>query len=414
MQPHILEGDFGNVIFSGSYNNAGVATSNYVSVQTEANLNFFKKIAILRNRVALNSLGLYSFGTLGRNNKVNFASLSTPKHLLRLRTNGCTWNPVGKVVSRRSSFSLTPVEYNGELCPDVFYGDVLERIFGTGREVRDLMATTEGKALFMQLVNLTYAGLGNSFYELLDFGQHPLIEDSDTNGWYQGEDNVWGDFKAQQAAMGGHLTIIDGLKDEGYEHLNVAITNDYFNSDFTKFTGLATALFDEVLRAQPNEMEIASNQPNMNGMMPKPILLVSKDIYNSYEDYFTNKFDGLDAGMQYFLDRKLEDLGLNTGVPVTGVLKYKGHWVVRMDAWDTYDKITNTKTYRCIAATPGVFGVGHDVDELNQYAGMGLQLTQKLEAPYQGKVYMDTTFKVGAGILHEDFLVNASRTFTPA
>ena len=36
----------------------------------------------------------------------------------------------------------------------------------------------------MKILKQVYIGLGNSFFELAWWGQHPLIDSAETNGWY--------------------------------------------------------------------------------------------------------------------------------------------------------------------------------------------------------------------------------------
>ena len=51
-------------------------------------------------------------------------SLTTPKHILQSRKNGCTWNSKGSVSVDLTDITLCPVEYMGEQCPDAFWGIV--------------------------------------------------------------------------------------------------------------------------------------------------------------------------------------------------------------------------------------------------------------------------------------------------
>ena len=413
---YTIEGDFGPVVFDGSYNSNGAASTGVaMSISTKENLNLFKRISLLKTDVVKNSLGLFSFGQVGRNGKVAFASLGTPKHLLQARKNGCSWNPKGKMTMNTNEFEVTPMEYNGEQCPDVFWGSCMEKIFGTGNEVRDFFGTPESTAVYGMFLDAIYRGLGNSYADLTEFGGSDLIDASEAGGWYKVSDEEWTDFTDQQSIMKGWVPLIDEFKKEGYEHFNVQIKDEYIQNDNTEFNpAYVTELFRNVLRNQLSEMKMISNQPTLNNVYPKPILLVSGAIFDAYEDYLIDKYDGIEASLQYILDRKYEDLGLNTGMPVDNVLRWKGHYVVRMDSWDRFDAMVGVKTFRCVAVTPGNIGLGYDVAELNQFRGMGLRVNQKLEAPYMGKIFLHTTFKAGVGILNHEYIVNASRTFVPS
>lgn len=407
-----LEGDFGRAIFSTSSNSSGQSGTRYMTLSTEAMLSFFKRISILKSNLVNNSYGLYSFARADRHKKVRFASLSTPKHLLSSRKNGCSWNPKGSVNMNSSEVTLCSVEYNGEQCPDAFYGSCLEQIFGSGNDVRDFFATPEGVALFGQLLELIYAGLGNSLYDLVWYGQHPLITESNANEWYGVDDKEWANYRDQQDACGGLMTMVDWFKKDGLENYNVQIPKADISADGTRYIGSATDLFDTVLAKQNTEMKLASKRSTYTSL--RAVLLVDAKIFKKYEEELTAQWSQIPAMFQYFYNGTFcQEIGCSGSIPVEGVLKYKGHMVVCMDEWTDFDTITGTNTFRVMAVTPGVFGIAYDLESLNQFNGLGLKLTQHLDAPFQGKVFMDTTFNVGTGILDEKFIVNASLTLVP-
>ena len=69
----------------------------------------------------------------------------------------------------------------------------------------------------MKILKQVYIGLGNSFFELAWWGQHPLIDSAETNGWYA-VSRRREDYLDQQQACAGWMTMIDDLKAKG-EHL---------------------------------------------------------------------------------------------------------------------------------------------------------------------------------------------------
>lgn len=412
--PFTLTGDFGKSVFSTSANDQGQVGTRYMSLDTEASLNFFRKVSILKTNLVANSFGLFSFMKAGRNNRVRFANLTTPRHLFSKRKSGCVWNPKGKVKMNVDDITLCPIEYNGEQCPDVFYGDCLEKIFGTGNQIRDFFATPEGRIIFGELLTTIYMGLGNSFYDLAWYGQHPLIEAADANDWYNVDDDQWSDYLDQQEACGGIMTIIDWFKKDGLENFNVEIHSEDISNDGSRYIGTATDLFDRVLRAQSAEMKMASKRGSRSGQSMKSIILVDRKIFAKYEEELQAQWNQIPKMFEYYYNGKFcQEVGCDGAIPVEGVLRYKGHLVVCMDEWEDFDSMTGTNTFRCIATTPGNFGIAYDVEQLNQFGGFGMRVTQHLDAPWQGKVFMDTTFKIGMGLIDEKFIVNASRTLVP-
>lgn len=413
--PFTLNGDFGAAVFSSAADDAGRVTSRYVSLSTEADLNFFRKISIVKSSIVLNSMGLFSFQQAGNNNKVRFAHLTKPKHMFTKRSSGCVWNPKGRILMNQSEITVDPLEYNGEHCPDEFYGSCLEKFYGTGNQVRDIFGTPAGAALFGELVNRVYEGLGDSFYELIWYGMHPIIEDADANDWFTVDDDQWDAFKDQQAITGGIMTIIDAFKEDGLANFNVQINTSDISDDRESYVGDPSDLFDRVLRAQSSEMKIMSKRGSNGQGSMKTVILCDSKIYAAYEQQLSDDWRQIPETFHYYYNGKFcEAFGCSDNTHVEGTLKYKGHLVVCMDEWDDFDTITGTNTFRCLAVVPGNFGVAYDVPTLDDRNGFGLNFTQKLEAPYKGKVYLDTTFKAGTGIIDEKFIVNASRTFNPA
>ena len=71
-------------------------------------------------------------------------------------------------------FSTGPLEYNGEECPDAFYEGCMEKIFGTGNDIKKMTATEEGQALLAEFFKKIYAAIHNSIYDLIRWANHPI------------------------------------------------------------------------------------------------------------------------------------------------------------------------------------------------------------------------------------------------
>lgn len=406
-----LTGDFGKAMFESQITTGGTVTANLLSLNTEASLNFFKKISILKTNIAKNSLGLYSFARAGRNGKVRFASLTTPRHLFQSRKS-CVWRDKGKISMNSSEFTLSPIEYMGSQCPDSLYG-CMEGIFGTGNQVKNILGTAEGMGFFSQFLDRVYMGLGNSFYDLVSWGQHELITEADAGDWYTVNDEEWDAYTDQQENVSGHMALVDDLKTEGLTNFCIPINLANISADRNSYIGTVTDLFDEVLDAESPELKLAATS-SLDASL-KSILLVDKRLFKKYEDELITQWGNIPATLAYFMNGAFcKELGCISTEAVPGMLKYNGHVVVRMDEWESFDTMVGVRTFRCMSVAPGVFGIGYDIDSIDQTSGFGLQVTQQMLAPFKGKVFMDTTFKVGTGILDENFIVNASLVFKPA
>lgn len=394
-----LGGQLGSITFDQVGNNR------YVLIPTKASTIFFKEIGVKYTDIAANALGLYTLGSIGRNGEGVFMSIDTPKHLLTSRKDGCLWKSKGHVRNSVTKIELCPIEYQGQQCPDEFYGSCLESIFDVGNGVRDLFGTEESKALMQQLLDKIWLGLGNSLFELASHGDHPFIEESDDNAYYKVDQKEWEDYKDQEAACTGWYTRIDYLKDvEGRDNLNVQISPDEVNG--ADFIGDPEDVFRRLTAVAKGPFATVIKSRSYRGL--SPIILVSDGIYSAYENKLMNKFPCIPDMYQFYLKGMTDDKVL-----MPGILKWGGYWIVRDDSQELFDSITGAITHRALLTVPGNFGLITDVQNLNQYDGMGLRLVQKLDPPDNGMVYMDTTFKMATGILNVNYMANASLILTP-
>lgn len=389
-----ISGDFGTVIFESA------GKSNYVSINTEASLSFFESISVRYADISANALGLYSFANVGRDGEARWASLDVPKHILSSRKSCMVWKDKGRIKMNVDRVQTCPVEHVNSLCPDAFYGGCLEKIFDVGNKVRDIMGTEEGRAIMMQLIDNIYLSLGNSYHELIEFGQHQIIDIADEEGFYAVDEEEWADYVDQQEACGGIITMVDWLKDvDGRENYNVEIYED--DIDGEEYTGDPVDLFRRLVKSAKGVFAQIIKAKNFKGKAP--LILVTDGIFESYENTLLTKFGTIPDMYYYYLNGFNGDKTL-----MPGILKWGGFNIVRRDSWAHFDSLTGATTHRAILATPGVWGIAHDTKTIDEYSGLGLQITQKLDAPYRGKVFMDTTFKVGTTIVNPDFMSNAS------
>jgi len=381
-----------------------------VEIHTEDALRFYNNHVVENPSLLENLFGLYSFLELGRDLKARYARMKKPRHILTRRKSGCVWNPKGKVITEIDSFDTAPIEYNGEQCPDVWYESCLERLLGPGNAKRDISGTPEGAALLAQLISRIYSGMHDSIYNLLTFGNHPVITQSDTNNWYvasTGQDE-WNDYKDQQLIpeVGGHITVLDSLATvDGLPQMNVSLPASEVQG--SKFIGDVIGLFNRMVEAASSDFKVM-----IDSVRPEetPILLVTSGIFNAYRDYLIATYNGIINGYQLLVQG--ED---NIHRPIKGVLLWDGIPVVRTNAWSRFDTTVGVTTHRAVLTAPGNFGVAFDTAEVvnGQSTGVGMRITQRVLPPYQGKVYMDTTFRTGSSIIDPDFATMASLVLTP-
>lgn len=377
-----------------------------VEITTESSLTFFEGVAVQANDISVNRLGLYSHVRVGRNRKAKFLSIRTPRHLLTARGNGCQWNPKGLARTKLNEFNTCPVEFNGEECPDAFYGTCFESIFGTGNDVRDFYATEQGQAVIAGLVNQVFTGLGNSLDDLANFANHPLIDLANENSFFTAGLEEWADYHDQQMSgdCGGLITQLDQLAAEGASGYDLEIPDADIDTDGS-YKGDIEALLNSLVARAKSEFKTMIRS---SGMGFKPIILMTDPEYAALENYFLQTYASNPYAYLYAIKG---DDGIGGLMP--DVLKWKGLPVIRWDAVTRFDELVGSESHRVAIVAPGAFGIAHDVEDLAQFSGMGLRILQRLDAPYKGKIFMDTTFRWGAGIADTDFVVMASNIKHP-
>jgi len=397
-------------MIEGGFGLTGTQTSRIISVQTESAFNIFDGVSVQQRDQYARALGLYGDVILGRDLNGRFASFSTPKHVLSDRKTGCAWNPKGGVRMNIEEFPTCPVEFDGEECPDVFYGTCFERLFAPGNGVRDLAGTAEGQALLAQMLRKLYQGLGNSFFDLYNFANHPLIEQANTAAFYNVGIEEWEDYVDQMLSgnCGGLITLIDELAAKGQAGYDLDIST--VNPGTGAFTGNIINLIEDLKAAAGAELTTAieSGMVMPDGQTRYPVILLTTAEFNAYKAYIRNLAGTNEMAYRYMLEGTDGTTKL-----MRNVLVYDNMPVVRWDACVGFDAITGAQSHRAAIVAPGVFGVLHDVSDLAQWEGMGLVVEQSTRVQDKGKIFMTTTFRWGAGLADPNFMVMASNILHP-
>lgn len=395
------------------------AAGNFVRVKTGAWLNVFNRFGIVQGDVTKNELGLYTQLKVDGYGKAKFLHFKQPNHLFRPRQNGCAWNPNGRVRSGLVTVDTCPIEYQGEECPDAFWGDCMEALFGPGNQVRDLYSSPELQAIMRDaLVNLAL-GLGNSFHELAHFGLHPLIEQADTDGTFAVDESRWDDFYNQMIGpedrpnnCAGIVTLLDQLADDGEEGFDFEIPDGDIDAN-NNYTGDIVELFESLINGAKTELRtMARRGINYGAVKRYPIILATSPEFRAYKKHLTENFAYNPDLLNFTL---MGEDGSMRMMP--GVLHYEGIPVVEWDESTIFDEIVGTKCHRVALVAPGTFGVASDVQDIGGYLnkGTGLEVVQRLGggAGFMGKIYMTTTLRWGTALADKDFVVYA-RNLNPA
>jgi hypothetical protein len=336
--------------------------------------------------------------------------MDVPEYLLQARGNGCDWDPVKGIKTAIDEVDMCAWKFQGEQCPDALWNTCLEKMLGVGNQVTDFLATSEGSALFSEIIRNVNIGLGNSYFMMAWFGQNDLIGVADeNNSWVNKVDAAkWANFKRNQATCGGLMTMIDRLKADDIEHFNVEITDSELSADQKVYIGDAKALIDRVIDAAPYEFNMINEQNISSG--DYPIIKVTPSIFKRLKEQnnLTSFAEVNMTTLNLMLKGKDDEffLGPNT-------MMYNGYMIVRDDIQRKFDEVTGTITHRVLMGIPGVFGIAHDTAAIDQFNGLGMRMFQDLRPKEGGLLTMDAYGKIATRIINSDFLVNASRSFAP-
>lgn len=399
-------------IIEGGFGLFGTNTTRQITVTTESALRIFENVAVVQRDQYARALGLYGDVALGRDLEARFMSFSVPKHLLSPRKNGCSWNPKGGLRMNVDTFGTCPVEFDGTQCADAFHGNCMERLFGAGNAVNDFYSTPEAQGLLAQMLTRIYQGLGNSFFDLYNFANHPLIDQANTNGTYSVAVAEWEDYIDQMLVddttgrntCAGLITQLDALKAAGNPYYTMDIPITDITVATNKFTGSFPDLVNDLIDAASPELKTAIDSGMMvGGRVLYPIILATSAEYNAYRDFIVSLAGTNEQAYRYMIQNSDGTTRLEWNV-----LRLHNMPIIRWDAHSSFDAINNVQSHRVAIVAPGVFGVLHDIDPLAQFEGLGLIVEQSTLLRDKKRIDMTTTFRWGAGIADANFAVMAS------
>jgi hypothetical protein len=314
------------------------------------------------------------------------------------------------------TFPTCPVEFDGEQCPDVFFGTCFERIF-TPASTSPLTDNPEVQSLLNKMVERINLGLGNSFFDLYNFANHPLIESANTAGTYASNSD-WDNYYDQQMSgeCGGLITQFDALGDsvEFGQYYNgvIATGASGINTTTDAFDGDITALFDDVInRAHPNLRIAINNGVMINGALRMPVILATDAEFEAYRKFIADMAPGNTYAYQFMLT----GVDGNT-IRNPNILEYRGLPVIRWEANTTFDATVGTKSHRVAIVAPQSLGVLSNVGDISNrlFSGVGLAIQESPVLKDKGKIFMHTNFRWGAAIADPNMAVMVKRIIMPA
>jgi hypothetical protein len=385
------------------FGNSGTTRS--MTFTTQGQLTLFERLGIIENDIESDALGLYSRMTFDQNLEARVAWFNSMGYGLFSDLKGCSWHPKGGLSMNMDRFGSCAIQSQGQQCPDALWKTCFQQFFGPGREVRDVFSSPELSALMAQLLRLRNRALGNSFFQLVHFNQHPIIEQANTDETWRGKQTPqqWTEYYDQmmnpRIPCAGIVTTMDQLVDDGYTGYSEIPDSDVSGSTYT---GDPTELFDSMRAdAQGEFADIVSNGYFDNGGQRRwPVFLVSRSIFRAYKQWIKDNFPTLPQTYKYTLTGMDGDI-----INVHNLLEHDGFAVKVWEESERFDALTGWTSHRAALVTPGVFGIGYDIPSLEQFDGMGTRVVQKLDPPDNGMVYMDTALRFSTALIDPSFAV---------
>lgn len=382
--------------------------SRLIQIATDEILTVFPGIAIKAPDIAANEMGVWSLASVGNKGEIQYSSFTQPQYILQAR-NGCVWNPKLKITQVGGKLLLSDYTVNGEICPDAFWNNTFEKIFGTGLDIRDFYATPEGRAILDMILAKVFLAMHNDVYDVMYYGSHPLVTTSYENQYYTIEAGKFADFKDMMEVSdgGGVLTILDALADAGNDsHLDTAFAGGDITDD--AFTGGSNniAYYLDLLQSQAHhELKTVRNNNAAD-----VVVLAHPAEFEALEDYYITTYGAIPEMAKYFTTGASGELKL-----AQNVLHYKGSPVVRMQGWKRFDDATGLNVHRLVAVARGVFGGAYDVLDLPGQRNVGMRIDQRLGGGtgFMGKIYMLSDFKLGTEVLESNLVSMISLVDTP-
>lgn len=416
----LMMGEAGSLFYNNNM------SAQVLQVPRSTALYLFEKASIVNPRFADNACGLYTFVPIGRDGEAHFGSFSTPQFNLRPRDKRCSWNPSKCGIEFGiEKIPTCPLQLQNELCTDMLWGSCWEKLLGIGSGVRDFDSTQEAALLLARVINKIMIGIGNDLYYLMAFGGHPYIQMAHEKKWYKLcgiSQEKWDCFYEMIMACGGHLTMIDAMKEVdklpqfqgGY--LKASDTNGAI------YNGDAMAAIDFVKAQATHEMSTYSkmdrglNMPAVVGAANpdgKLIVGVTEGIFNRLKQQYRQIYKGIPEGFYLTLYGESHGCEGCGSQRLKGTLMYDDCIVICKTEWSFLDQMTCIKSHRVVLMAEGVLGIAYDVPLTEQYNGMGMEISKWNIQPNKGKTYVDADFRVGAAILDPDYISADCLLLTP-
>lgn len=406
-----VEALFGDV----SRGSGGFARSGSVQFSADNALTIFEQLLVYKEDILANEIGAYALAERVTAGKAYWASFDDLKWISKARPANCDRTAITDHGMTEVSKTLCKNHIFLEFCKDSVVAELdtlWSSLWGAGNDLNEILATEGGRAIFQKFVNRVIGAIGNDFYNIAWWGNHPIIGTANTANLKSYSAGIQTRITNTYGVCDGLLKQIDVLKTGSYPHIN----NDISGGDFNgyEYTGDAIALIDNLDVKAHSDLDEALD--GLREMHEYPIVFVTKGIFNRLTEQITATYPGLASSLCYNMNGTLAD---EVGVELKNKTTYnafvwKGKLIVKRPDWDSTAKSLGFYHHRALMFVPKSLGIAIDVDVMTQFGGMGLAIVKSGDPKDGGAYFLESNYQIATAILKDTYLVNYSYYGMPA
>jgi hypothetical protein len=383
------------------------AGSNSVQIDIKNTLHFIKDYSLMYEDLLLNAMDFYNVSSNVTNGKVRFINFTMGGNITKAKPDNCAWEPNGKVGTNSSTIDLCPANVQIEHCHGLI--ECWRELFGTGNQVTDPTATEFGQLQYRQLLELVFKAIGNDFYKINWFGRNELMLNAAAQTLGQTNPDQYNELKKTLDTCGGWTSIIDYYQSQGIQNFACnAINSD--NVSGGKFLGDIIEVFKKMVECASPAFKAAMKTRQVGGADGRACMLVTPDLYDAYKEYLLQRYNTIPDIFHFSMNGEFcAKIGCGANSRMDGALLWDNIWIKCMDSWAVATSEMAINHTRAILTLPKNLALGVDVGDSGAGNGMGFSLFEDKENPkFRGKLFGETNYQLGTGIIFRDFIVNSS------
>lgn len=390
----------------------GYANSGSIQLPAEDTLSLMKQHRIYKEDILANTLGAYAIAEKVKNGTAYWASVDNMKYVTTARPSNCSRTAITRGDVTSASKAMTKMHIFLKFCSDTWtakFDSRWQALWGAGNDLNDINSTEGGRALFSEYTNTAVEAIGSDFSEISWLGNHSIIAATVAADPLTLGSTITTAITATLSVADGWLKQIDALKTASYPHINNDIGGaSAWTISGDVFTGDAIALIQEMrTKAKP---KFATAVAALKESAQYPIVFVTGGIFNRLKEQLITANPALASQLCWSMNGKVAaEMGIELSNLVTwNAFPFDGNIIVNRPDWDASAQEIGFYHHRALQVIPGTLGIAIDVEEMEDYGGMGLVITKSPTPTDGGAYFLETNYQIATAILKNEHMVNYS------